>query len=80
MVVALFASDFEADAQTTFQMFGHLEAVAEQDGDENYSGFSIGEHDLFVTSQLTDLVSFLSEMVIKPRAPMSSKPPFTNTL
>ena len=58
MVVALFASDFEAGAQTTFQMFGHLEAVAEQDGGENYSGFSIGEHDFFVTSQLTDRISF----------------------
>ena len=68
MIVALFASDFEADAQTTFQMFGHLEAVAEQDGGENYSGFSIGEHDFFVTSQLTDRISFLSEMVINPQS------------
>lgn len=57
----------QADAQTTFQMFGHLEAVAEQDGDENYSGFAIGEHDFFVTSELTDRISFLSEMVINPQ-------------
>ena len=57
----------EAQAQTTFRMFGHLEAVAERDGGEDYSAFSVGEHDFFVTSALTDRISFLSEITVNPQ-------------
>ena len=59
--------DVESHAQTTFRMFGHLEALAEQDGDAHFSGFSVGEHDFFVTSELTDRISFLSETTIWPQ-------------
>ena len=51
-----------------FQMFGHLEAGLEQDQGVNISGFGMGEHDMFVTSQLTPMISFLSEIVVSPKA------------
>jgi hypothetical protein len=51
-----------------FQMFGHLEAGLEQDQGVNSSGFGMGEHDMFVTSQLTPMISFLSEIVVSPKA------------
>jgi hypothetical protein len=67
VVMCLMGAWQQADAQTTFRMFGHLEATAEQEGDDHYSGFAVGEHDFFVTSSLTDRISFLSEMVINPK-------------
>jgi len=51
-----------------FQMFGHLEAEMEQDRGVNSSGFGIGEHDMFVTSQLAPMISFLSEIVVSPKS------------
>ena len=64
-----------ASAQDAVQvrMFGHLESVTEthpevhsdhaHDGLE--SGFSIGEHDMFVTAKIGP-ISFLSETVVGP--------------
>jgi len=51
-----------------FQMFGHLEAGLEQDQGVNNSEFGMGEHDMFVTSQLTPMISFLSEITVSPKA------------
>lgn len=56
------------------RMFGHLESVTETHPEDHAdhahmglaSGFSIGEHDMFVTARITDRISFLSETVVGP--------------
>ena len=56
------------------RMFGHLESVTESHPDSHpghahmgwESGFSIGEHDMFVTAKITERISFLSETVVGP--------------
>jgi hypothetical protein len=55
---------------TQFQMFGHFTASIEQDGDEQKSDFSLGEHDFFVQSKITPRISFLSETVVAPLSAM----------
>lgn len=59
---------------TQFQMFGHFTASAEQDGDEQKSDFSLGEHDFFVQSRITPRISFLSETVVAPLSAMGHSP------
>jgi hypothetical protein len=55
---------FAQNIQTKFNGFGHLEhSVMVNDSVESY--FSIGEHDFFVTSNITKKVSFLGEFVIR---------------
>lgn len=61
------AAPTAGQAQTVVNMFGHLEAVAESDNGTEHSGFSVGEHDFFVTSQLSDRIRFLSETVVNPQ-------------
>ena len=51
---------------TQFQLFGHLTSTVEQEGNDRSSDFSLGEHDLFVRSQITPRLSFLSETVVAP--------------
>jgi len=50
--------------QTQFNGFGHLEySLVHKDSTDSY--FSIGEHDFFVTSNLTNKISFLGEYVMR---------------
>ena len=55
-------------------VYGHLETVLEQERDSNgdledlFSGFSIGEHDIFTRAQITPKISFLSEVVLGPQS------------
>lgn len=51
--------------QTQFYGFGHLEFTLDKDENGNVAYFSIGEHDFFVTSTITDKISFLGEYVIR---------------
>lgn len=51
-------------SNTTFRGFGHIEYTLKyQDHADSY--FSLGEHDLFVTSKINDKFSFLGEYVIR---------------
>lgn len=50
--------------QTQFNGFGHLEYTLEHEDSTN-SYFSIGEHDFFITSNLSNRISFLGEYVIR---------------
>jgi hypothetical protein len=49
---------------TQFNGFGHLEYALMLEPEQN-SSFSIGEHDFFVTSKLSNRISFLGEFVIR---------------
>jgi hypothetical protein len=50
--------------QTQFNGFGHLEySLINNDSTDSY--FSLGEHDFFVTSNLSNRISFLGEYVIR---------------
>jgi hypothetical protein len=50
--------------QTQFNGFGHIEySLMAKDSVESY--FSIGEHDFFVTSNISKQISFLGEFVIR---------------
>jgi hypothetical protein len=50
--------------QTQFNGFGHIEhSLVRKDSVESY--FSIGEHDFFVTSNISKRISFLGEFVIR---------------
>jgi hypothetical protein len=53
---------------TNINMFGHINTVATLKDQKFNSYMQIGEHDLFVTSQITDRLSFLGEFVVTPRA------------
>ncbi len=51
---------------TEIKFFGHIDVFHEDEvGEDIFNSFSLGEHDFFVTSQITDRISFLSENVIK---------------
>ena len=47
-------------------MFGHFTSTIELEGDERFSDFSLGEHDLFVNSKITPKISFLGETQVAP--------------
>lgn len=51
---------------TQFYLYGHMTANTEWENDVFYSDFSLGEHDLFVTSTITPRFTFLSETVVAP--------------
>ena len=53
--------------------FGHMEFKANMDSINTNSFFSLGEHDLFVSGNITDKVSFLGEFVIKGGGSTTSK-------
>jgi len=53
-------------AATQFTLFGHFTSTFEMEGGEQFSEFSLGEHDLFVTSKITPKTSFLGETVVAP--------------
>lgn len=67
--------------KTTFRGFGHLEYAA-TGIDTQYSYFSIGEHDFFVTSQLSPRISFLGEYVVRyaPGVPTNFLPSIERSL
>ena len=52
--------------RTTVKGFGHLDLVWENQGDHLDAYMAIGEHALFVNSQLNERISFLGEAVVKP--------------
>jgi hypothetical protein len=60
-------------SKVQFQLFGHIQYNMDQINSEKNSYFSIGEQDLFVTSQLHERISFLGETVVKYDALTSSK-------
>lgn len=51
--------------QTQFNGFGHLEFYLDRDEDGRHASFAIGEHDFFVTSSLSDKITFIGEYVIR---------------
>lgn len=51
--------------QTQFNGFGHLEFYWDRDEDGRHASFSIGEHDFFVNSSLSDKITFIGEYVIR---------------
>jgi hypothetical protein len=59
---------------TQLKIYGHLQYNYDKVGEENAdSYFSLGEQDFFVTSNLSDRVSFLGETVVKYDNSTSSK-------
>lgn len=73
-IMFVFSPGALAQDAVQVRMFGHLESVTEtypvaHDGHDHASwgtGFSIGEHDMFVTARISDRISFLSETVVGP--------------
>lgn len=55
------------------KMYGHVQYNLDDIGNSNNSYFSIGEQDFFVTADLANKVSFLSETIIKYDATTSTK-------
>lgn len=55
----------EERKKTQINFFGHLEYDFDKLSTGNNSYFSIGEQDFFITSKLTDRISFLGENVIR---------------
>lgn len=55
--------------KTQVNFFGHFDSFHESEfSGENINSFSLGEHDLFVNSKLTEKISFLNETVINVNA------------
>jgi opacity protein-like surface antigen len=54
-----------AERQTHFNYFGHLEYELDLFQDATNSYFSLGEQDFFVTSKLSKRISFLGETVVR---------------
>lgn len=51
--------------KTEVRYFGHIEGrLLKEKGREALGSFSLGEHDLFITSRITDRISFLGETVV----------------
>ena len=72
LVFWLFIYSFNAYSQRQIQIngFGHLEyennrVIDDTSGLYNFGGFTLGEHDLFVSSNLHDRINFLGEFVFK---------------
>jgi hypothetical protein len=73
LLCILFLMIFQANAQeknTQLRVYGHLQYNLENvqlisNPEELHSYFSFGEQDFFVTSNITDKISFLGESVIK---------------
>jgi hypothetical protein len=63
--VSILQAGWAQKPRTQFNGFGHTEYFMESTKDHSYSYFTIGEHDFFVTSSLTDKISFLGEFVIR---------------
>jgi hypothetical protein len=51
--------------QTQFNGFGHLEFILDRNEQGSRASFIMGEHDFFVTSSLSDKISFIGEYVIR---------------
>ena len=62
----LLFSTFAFSQRTKVNGYGHLELNWEYDYNQMDAYMAIGEHDLFVNSNLTDRISFLGEVVVKP--------------
>lgn len=56
-----------------FKMYGHVQYNLDNIGKTNNSYFAEGEQDFFVTADLADKVSFLSESILKYDAMTSTK-------
>lgn len=56
---------YAQDRQTQFSGFGHLEFSFIKNENERRASFAIGEHAFFVTSNITNKISFLGEYVIR---------------
>lgn len=69
--LSLVCSAWSQEPVTQFYMFGHVTSTIEQDGDDQRSDFSLGEHDFFIQSKITPRISFLSETVVAPVNAMS---------
>lgn len=51
--------------KTDIRYFGHIEGwLTKENGQPSLGSFSLGEHDLFITSRITDRISFLGETVV----------------
>lgn len=64
---------FSQNSKVQFQLFGHIQYNLDKVNTERNSYFSLGEQDLFVTSQLHERISFLGETVVKYDAATSAK-------
>ncbi|MEX0965866.1 MAG: hypothetical protein WD077_01400 [Bacteroidia bacterium] len=61
---------FTSAQETTIRGFAHFETL--YDIEDERLNFSIGEQDLFITSDLTDRITFLGESVFKPSSTSST--------
>jgi len=62
---SIYTTSFAQISETKFNGFGHVEFLADKTKDKTNGSFSIGEHDFFVTSKLSNKVSFLGEYVVR---------------
>lgn len=58
-------SVYAQNGKTQFNGFGHIEFHLDKDENGNTASFVLGEHDFFITSTITDKISFLGEYVIR---------------
>jgi len=64
---------FAQTRSTQFSMYGHIQNHFDDFTNEPKSYFSLGEQDFFVTSNITERISFLGETVVRYDANTSSK-------
>ena len=65
-VLSLITGNFCNGQKTEVRFFGHIDVFHENEvGEDIFNSFSLGEHDFFITSQITDRIAFLGENVIK---------------
>jgi len=64
IVINAFSQE-NSEKRTQINFFGHIEYDFEMDKTPKHSYFSIGEQDIFITSKISDRISFLGENVIK---------------
>ena len=76
IVIVLMIPSVSIISQRNIQVngFGHMEFKANMESINTNSFFSLGEHDLFVSGNITDKVSFLGEFVIKGGGSTGFKP------
>jgi hypothetical protein len=65
LTLILNISTYAQNRQTQFNGFGHIEFHLDKDENGNTASFVMGEHDFFITSTITDKISFLGEYVIR---------------
>lgn len=63
--IAFFAKSSAQLSETKFNGFGHVEFLVDKKKESANGYYSIGEHDFFVTSKLSNKISFLGEYIVR---------------